>query len=56
MDILTGIDYIHRSGVIHGDMKFSSILMHRPSAEEKAQGELPMVKICDFGISKIINP
>jgi len=56
MDILTGMDYIHRSGVIHADMKLPNLLMHRPSAEEKAQGELPMVKLCDFGIAKIIDP
>ena len=27
MDILTALDYIHRSNVIHADMKLSNILM-----------------------------
>lgn len=51
MDMLTGLDYIHKSNIIHADMKLPNILMQRPTIEEKQQGELPIVKICDFGIS-----
>lgn len=56
MDILEGLEYIHKSNVIHADMKLPNILMQRPSAEEKNQGEMPIIKICDFGISQIIKP
>ena len=56
MDILVGLEYIHKSNVIHADMKLPNILMQRPSAEEKSQGELPIIKICDFGISQIMKP
>ena len=56
MDILTALDYIHRSNVIHADMKLPNILLQRPTQEEKEQGELPIVKVCDFGIAKVINP
>jgi len=56
MDILVGLEYIHKSNVIHADMKLPNILMQRPSPEEKCQGELPIIKICDFGISQIIKP
>lgn len=51
MDILTGLEYIHKSNIIHADMKLPNILMQRPSKEEKEAGELPIVKICDFGVS-----
>lgn len=33
MDILTGLDYIHRSNIIHADMKLPNILLQRPSIE-----------------------
>ena len=55
-EILKGLNYIHTQNVIHSDMKLSNILLNRPSAEEKAKGVLPSVKICDFGISQIIPP
>ena len=37
-------------------MKLQNLLLDRPSAEEKAEGELPRVKICDFGLSHIRDP
>ena len=51
MDILTALEYVHNSNVIHADLKLPNILMQRPSIEEKQEGELPIVKLCDFGIS-----
>lgn len=36
MDILVGLEYIHKSNVIHADMKLPNILMQRPSPEEKS--------------------
>ncbi len=56
MEILEGLDFIHKNNIIHSDMKFANILLNRPSAEEKAQGVRPEVKLCDFGISQIIPP
>lgn len=32
------------------------MLLDRPSDEEKAQGELPRVKHCDFGLAHIREP
>ena len=55
MDVLTGLEYIHKSNIIHADMKLPNILLQRPTPEEKSQGDLPIVKICDFGISQVIN-
>jgi serine/threonine protein kinase len=56
MDILNGLSYIHNIGVIHSDMKLQNALVCRPEPEEAEAGELPMVKLCDFGLSHIMNP
>lgn len=36
-------------------MKIQNVLMHRPSEEEKEAGELPIVKLCDFGLSHLMS-
>ena len=56
LDVLEGLQYIHSQGVIHSDMKLQNLLLDRPTAEEKAEGDLPRVKICDFGLSHIRDP
>ena len=45
-----GLKYIHDNDIIHADMKPHNILYHR-----NEDSELPLVKICDFGISLKIN-
>ena len=40
-DTLEGLKYIHSQGIIHADLKLQNLLLDRPTAEEKAQGELP---------------
>lgn len=55
-DILSGLSYIHSLGVIHSDMKLQNALVQRPDQEEAEAGELPIVKLCDFGLSHIMNP
>lgn len=45
--IIEGIDYVHKKGVLHRDIKLDNILL-------TSEGD---VKICDFGVSKIVqNP
>ena len=56
LDILTGLQYVNSQGVIHSDMKLQNLLLNRPSPEDAAQGELPIVKLCDFGLSHIRKP
>lgn len=36
-------------------MKIQNVLLQRPSEEEAQAGEIPMVKICDFGLSHLIS-
>jgi len=50
-DILEGLDHVHKKGIIHADMKLQNIVRDCPPPEEKAQGELPIVKLLDFGLS-----
>jgi serine/threonine protein kinase len=49
--ILIGLKFIHDHNIIHADMKPHNILLHRPTGNDKA-----VIKICDFGISLVINP
>lgn len=54
-DILSGLYYLHNSGIIHSDMKIQNALLHRPDDDEECQGELPIVKLCDFGLSHLMS-
>lgn len=47
--ILIGLHYLHRRGIIHRDLKPANILLdHLPR-------DVVIIKIGDFGISKIVN-
>ncbi|MFT3701379.1 MAG: serine/threonine-protein kinase [Agriterribacter sp.] len=45
MDVLNGLSYLHKKGIIHRDIKPANILI-----KESIEG--PVAKITDFGISK----
>lgn len=46
LQILRGLDYIHSQGVLHRDIKLDNILLDNNNT----------IKICDFGISRMIIP
>jgi serine/threonine protein kinase len=51
-DILDGLKYIHNQGIIHEDIKLENILLQSTDRSD----EYNKAKICDFGLSHIIDP
>lgn len=37
-------------------MKIQNVLLNRPTEDEAQAGELPIVKLCDFGLSHVMKP
>ena len=50
-DILQGLKYVHNEGIIHSDIKLENILHTSSDVAE----ELPIAKLCDFGLSHKMN-
>jgi glucan-binding YG repeat protein len=47
--LASGIKYLHDYGVLHRDLKPENIMLSAP-------GDNPIIKIMDFGLSKILGP
>lgn len=54
-DILVGLSHLHQQGIIHSDLKIQNALLQRPEDDESQAGEYPTVKLCDFGLSHLMN-
>lgn len=54
-DILQGLSYVHSMGIIHSDMKIQNALLQRPDEEDGENGDYPMFKVCDFGLSHLMD-
>ena len=48
---LEALHYMHNKGVIHVDLKLENILISSSERED----EYPVAKVCDFGLSHLIN-
>jgi serine/threonine protein kinase len=51
-DALEGLVYLHNDGVVHCDLKLENLLLNAQEDEER----IPLLKICDFGISRLMDP
>lgn len=51
LDILRGLNHIHNQGYVHCDIKVDNMLLHKESDDE-----MPIVKICDFGLAHVLDP
>ncbi|MBI1271158.1 protein kinase [bacterium] len=49
MEILSGLEYAHKNGILHRDLKPSNIIV------ENIDEAYPSVKILDFGIMKLLD-
>ena len=45
---VSAVHYCHRKGIIHRDIKLDNFLLD-------ISGDNPIVKLCDFGVSKVIQ-
>ncbi len=46
--MLGAMDYIHRKGFVHRDLKLSNIMLHY-------DGDEPVLKVADFGLVKVLD-
>ena len=53
--IFSAINYCHKMHIIHRDLKPENILIVDRSKDKNNTDNLPIIKICDFGTSKIVE-
>lgn len=51
-DILRALQLMHAKNIIHADIKVQNILVQKPTPDQKANGQVSKIKLCDFGISQ----
>lgn len=51
-DTLNALVYLHSQGIVHGDIKLENMLL---DADEEQEGCVPTVKLCDLGLSRVLD-
>jgi serine/threonine protein kinase len=51
LDITSGLDYLHSIGIVHGDLKLSSMLLKGSARDVRGF----CCKIADFGLSRVLD-
>merc|ERR1712048_815629 len=61
VDILLGLQHLHRQGILHRDLKPANILMHVPTSAERVAdggwpgGAFPRALLSDFGTAATLG-
>ncbi len=54
---LNSLNYLHQNNIIHGDINPKNILLTKNHADQNNQNKNDyIIKICDFGLSRIFDP
>ncbi|KAL4423545.1 hypothetical protein ABPG77_006568 [Micractinium sp. CCAP 211/92] len=51
LDIARGLEYLHDSGILHGDLKSQNVLLKSVRTDKRGY----VAKLCDFGLSRLIG-
>ena len=46
------MEYLHDAGILHGDLKPANVLLKATNADRRGF----MCKVCDFGMSRLLDP
>lgn len=52
--VTRGLTYLHKLGIIHGNIKPSNILIFVPPSQDDAKSSKPQIQLADFGIYKVL--
>ncbi|KAL4423975.1 hypothetical protein ABPG75_001276 [Micractinium tetrahymenae] len=51
LDVARGLEYLHSSNILHGDLKSQNVLLRSARADRRGF----VCKLCDFGLSRLLS-
>jgi tetratricopeptide (TPR) repeat protein/tRNA A-37 threonylcarbamoyl transferase component Bud32 len=54
-EVCDAVSYAHQRGIIHRDLKPSNVLVTHDAASTSGRGDVPEIKILDFGLARITD-
>ncbi len=54
-EVCDAVSYAHQRGIIHRDLKPSNVLVTHDAPSSSGRGDLPEIKILDFGLARITD-